>query len=150
MSDAIRSFLDIYNCCYRYFLMKLLLSFKSAFNHNCNRRQFDFIFQREISLDIPCESSDKQTIQMTYQNLFSVNKMYLVSSRKHAYIMLAPLKPHFYIVKLGFTVVYIIFLISVQKLILWVHVRTASSRRFLRVPTIYDLSRNLKISEFFM
>ena len=35
-------------------------------------------------------------------------------SRKHAYIILTPLKPHCYIVKLGFTGVYIIFLISAQ------------------------------------
>ena len=35
-----------------------------------------------------------------------------ISSRKHAYTILNPLKPHFYIVKLGFTGVYIIFLIS--------------------------------------
>ena len=41
-----------------------------------------------------------------------------------------PLKPHFCIVKLGFTGVYIIFLISDQKHKLWVLVRTASSRRF--------------------
>ena len=41
-----------------------------------------------------------------------------------------PHKPHFYIVKLGFTGVYIIFLISAQKHKLWVLVRTASSRRF--------------------
>ena len=41
-----------------------------------------------------------------------------------------PLKPHFYIVKLGFTGVYIIFLISAQKHRLWVLVRTASARRF--------------------
>ena len=41
-----------------------------------------------------------------------------------------PLKPHFYIVKLGFTGVYIIFLISAQKHRLWVLVRTASLRRF--------------------
>ena len=41
-----------------------------------------------------------------------------------------PLKPQFYIVKLGFTGVYIIFLISVQKHRLWVLVRTASPRRF--------------------
>ena len=34
-----------------------------------------------------------------------------------------PLEPHFYIVKLGFTGVYIIFLISVQKHRLWVLVR---------------------------
>ena len=37
-----------------------------------------------------------------------------------------PFKPHFYIVKLGFTGVYIIFLISAQKHRLWVLVRTAS------------------------
>ena len=41
-----------------------------------------------------------------------------------------PLKPHFYIVKLGFTGVYIIFLISAQKHRLGVFVRTASPRRF--------------------
>ena len=41
-----------------------------------------------------------------------------------------PLKPHFYKVKLGFTGVYIIFLISAQKHRLWVLVRTASPRRF--------------------
>ena len=41
-----------------------------------------------------------------------------------------PFKPHFYIVKLGFTGLYIIFLISAQKHRLWVLVRTASPRRF--------------------
>ena len=51
-------------------------------------------------------------ITKTYQNIFDT------------------LKPHFYIVKLGFTWVYIIFLISVQKHRLWVLVRTASARWF--------------------
>ena len=55
-----------------------------------------------------------------------------------------PLKPHFHIVKLGFTGVYIIFVISAQKHRLWVLVRTASMRRFSRVPTIYVSSRNMK------
>ena len=41
-----------------------------------------------------------------------------------------PLKPHFNTGKLGFTGVYIIFLISAQKHRLWVLVRTASPRRF--------------------
>ena len=50
-----------------------------------------------------------------------------------------PLKPHFHILKLGLTGVYIIFLISAQKHRLWVLVRTASL-----VPTIYVLSRNLE------
>ena len=38
-----------------------------------------------------------------------------------------PFEPHFYAVKLGFTGVYIIFLISAQKHRLWVLVRTASA-----------------------
>ena len=37
-----------------------------------------------------------------------------------------PLKPHFYIVKLGLTVVYIILLISAQKHRLWVLVLTST------------------------
>ena len=41
-------------------------------------------------------------------------------SQKNAHIILSPLKPHFYIVKLGFTGVYIIFLITAQKRRLWV------------------------------
>ena len=39
------------------------------------------------------------------------------------------LKPHFYIVKLKFTGVYIIFLISAQKT-LWALIRTVSVRQF--------------------
>ena len=61
-----------------------------------------------------------------------------------------PHKPHFYIRKLGFTGVYIIFLISAQTHRLWVLVRTASSRRFKRVPTIYILSRNMKNIRIFL
>ena len=61
-----------------------------------------------------------------------------------------PFKPHFYIVKPGFTGVYTSFLISAQKHRLWVLIRTASLRWFQLVPTIYVLSRNMKkISEFF-
>ena len=41
-----------------------------------------------------------------------------------------PIKPHFYIIKFGFTGVYIIFLISAQKHRLWILVRTTSPRRF--------------------
>ena len=50
-----------------------------------------------------------------------------------------PLKPHFYVIKLGFTGVYIIFLIFAQKHRLWVLVRTA---------TIYGFSRNMKKYQF--
>ena len=45
-----------------------------------------------------------------------------------------PLKPHFYIVKLGFTGVYIIFLISAQNI----------DCRYSLEPTIYVLIRNMK------
>ena len=48
-----------------------------------------------------------------------------------------PLKPHFYIVKLGFTGVYVIFLISAQKF-------------RLCVPTIYVLSKNMKNIRIFI
>ena len=54
-------------------------------------------------------------------------------SRKKCLYKFDPIKPHFYIVKLGFIGVYIFFLISAQKLRLWVlirQVRTASARRF--------------------
>ena len=54
-----------------------------------------------------------------------------------------PLTPHFYIVKLGFTGVYF-FLIFAPKQRLWVLIRTASLRRFSRVPTINVLSKNEK------
>ena len=42
-----------------------------------------------------------------------------------------PIKPHFYKVKLGFTGVYIIFLISAQNRKLWVLVRTAFAKEVL-------------------
>ena len=76
-------------------------------------------------------------------------KIKQLTSRKQAYRILTPLNPTLYIVKLEFTGVYIIFLISAQKHRLWVLVRTASSRRFLRVPTIYVLSRNIKKYQIF-
>ena len=59
-----------------------------------------------------------------------------------------PLKPHFYIVKLGFTGVYIIFLISAQNKST---LRTASARRFKRVPTIYAFQQKYeKYQNFFL
>ena len=61
-----------------------------------------------------------------------------------------PLKPYFYVLKLGFTGVYIIFLISAQKHRLWVLVRTDSARLFSRVLTNYVLSRNMKNIRYFI
>ena len=54
---------------------------------------------------------------------------YLIITKTRLYSF-DPLKPHFYTGKLGFTGVYIIFLISAKKHRLWVLVRTASPRRF--------------------
>ena len=56
--------------------------------------------------------------KQTYNKYESRSKCFIylkaIPSRKHTYIILTPLKPHFYIVKLGFTGVYIIFLIFAQ------------------------------------
>ena len=57
----------------------------------------------------------------------SLHMLYITKTRLYNF---DPLKPHFYIVKLGFTGVYIIFLILLKKHRLWVLVRTASPRRF--------------------
>ena len=62
-----------------------------------------------------------------------------------------PLKPRFYIVKLGFTGVYIIFLISAQKHRLWVLVRTASvltSTHNLCFEQKYEKYQNFLIENF--
>ena len=74
--------------------------------------------------------------QKSYAVEFIITKTYLYN--------FDPLKHHFYTGKLGFTGVNIIFLIFARKHRLWVLVRTASARRFERVPTIYVLSRYMK------
>ena len=63
-------------------------------------------------------------------NLLSFNLVQMVDITKTCLYNVDPLKPHFYIAKLGFTGVYIILLISAQKHRLWVLVRTASPRQF--------------------
>ena len=65
-----------------------------------------------------------------YFSYLSLETIVDFNTMKTSYITLTPLKPHFYIVKQGFTGVYIIFLISAQKHRLLVLVRTASTRRF--------------------
>ena len=59
-----------------------------------------------------------------------VTKAVIVSRVRYHLYKFYPLKLHFDIVKLGFTGIYIIFLISTLKQRLWVLVRTASARRF--------------------
>ena len=72
------------------------------------------------------------------------------TSRKHAYIMLTPLKPHFYIVKLGFTGVYIIFLISAQTHRLWYSLEPPRRGRSNEYSQSMFLSRNMKKYQNFL
>ena len=64
--------------------------------------------------------------------------LFFLIIRKTCLYNFDPLKPHFYIVKLGFTGVYIIFLISAQ------NTDCGYSLEPPRVPTIYVLCRNMK------
>ena len=69
--------------------------------------------------------TDTKSLQYTLFNYAKHNLSFTIT--KTCPYNFDPLKPHFYIVKLGFTEVYIIFLISAQKQRLWVLVRTASA-----------------------
>ena len=60
----------------------------------------------------------------------SLQKFRCKSITKTCLYNVDPLKPHFYILKLGFTGVHIFVLISAQKHRLWILVRTTSPRRF--------------------
>ena len=71
------------------------------------------------------------------------NCIICMSSRKHAYIILTPWTPLLYS-KTGVYRGIHYFSYYCIKHRLWVLVRTASPRRFYRVPTIYVLSRNMK------
>ena len=100
------------------------------------------------------EITDAQTNKICNREIAlerSVEKLPWGLNKVHVYITTQtnlynfdPIKPHCYIVKLGFTGVYIFCFISATKHILWVLVRTASARRFQRVPIIYALNRNMK------
>ena len=57
-----------------------------------------------------------------YPSLLYITRTYLYN--------FDPFKPHSYIVKLGFTGVYIIFLVSARGRGVWMLVGTASARRF--------------------
>ena len=76
------------------------------------------------------ERADMIQVYKIINNIDNIDKDSLFTITKTYLYNIDPLKPHFYIVKLGFTGVYIIFLISAQKHRLWVLVRTASPRRF--------------------
>ena len=92
----------------------LSLSMASEVVGQCETQIVEFIHDLQENLDDVHNRGQTDLILITKTCLYNID----------------PLKPHFYIVKLGFTGVYIIFLISAQKHRLWVLVRTASSRRF--------------------
>ena len=105
----------------------------------------NLIYDAQRTERILMQLADQQALLSLHADLYlglrcPITKSYLYN--------FDPLKPHFHIVKLGFTEVYIIFLISAQNYRLWVLVGTASPRRFQRVLTIYVFSKNMKISEF--
>ena len=67
----------------------------------------------------PVQCTENEWRYGKHQANVGIIESYLVITKTHLYNF-DPLKPHFYIVKLGFTGVYIIFLISAQKHRLWV------------------------------
>ena len=58
---------------------------------------------------------DKQWVALDLPKLTKMCSLFQIVIAKTCLYNFDPLKPHFYIVKLGFTGVYIIFLISAQK-----------------------------------
>ena len=70
------------------------------------------------------------------------------ASRKHTYIILTSLNPIFYTVKLGFTWVYIIFLISTQKHRLWYLLEPSRRGSSNEYPQSIFWAEIWKISEF--
>ena len=80
-------------------------------------------------LNINMEKSRKMIQHLrNRQNAYvTVRGPYITKTRLYNF---DPFKPHFYIVKLGCSGVYIIFLILLKKHRLWVLVRTASPRPF--------------------
>ena len=75
-----------------------------------------------ISITSWSDAMNSPLLINAFRTIYCITKSCLYNFDTH--------KPQFYIVKLGFKGVYIIFLISVQKHRLLVLVRTASSRRF--------------------
>ena len=71
------------------------------------------------------------------------------ASRKYAYIILTPLKPHFYIVKLGFTGFYIIFLFLLKNIDCDYSLEPPRLGGSKEYPQSMFLSRNMKYIRVF-
>ena len=133
----------------RFFYLNILSFLEVKFSVYLNRRVFvmaSILFstlvrksffallftQKKFYANI-CHNAKPFVVTTTYvyqqvynSHWFKNNQIFQLFITKTCLYNIDPLKPHFYIVKLGFTGVYIIFLISVQKHRLWVLVRTAS------------------------
>ena len=120
---------------YNYVIIWAYVKLKSAFEHaqNANIQ----IILRKISsmllLTIHLFNYYTPDIRSMFVRSFvfpSQCQSFCVNITKTRLYSFDPLKPHIYTVKLGFTGVYINFLISAQKHRLWVLDRTASPRWF--------------------
>ena len=83
-----------------------------------------------FTLSCMCVESREAICSPLKQSIVSNESVHGQPITKTSLYNFDPLKPHFYIVKLGFKGVYFISLISAQKHRLWVLVRTASPRQF--------------------
>ena len=86
--------------------------------------------------------STPEWVKISQQNSLSITKTYQYN--------VDPLKPHFYIVKLGFTGVYIIFLVSAQKHRLWYSLELPRQGGSNQYPQSMFWAEIWNISEFFI
>ena len=86
------------------------------------------------------------TLQASGHLSYSRSLTNISSIQDNKPVQVTPPTPNFYIVKLVFTGEYFIFFPLKHRA--WVLVRTASVRRFKRIPTIYVLRKNKIISVF--
>ena len=82
-------------------------------------------------------------------HLVSIFFLFLLDIKKTGLYNLDPLKPHFYIVKLGFTGVYIIFLISAQNIVCGYSLEPPRRGGSNEYPQSIFWVEIRKISEFF-
>ena len=86
----------------------------------------------------------------THNNAFFYGKLETIIITKTRLYNFDPLKPHFYIVKLGFTGVYIIFLISAQNLDSGYSLEPPQRGGSNEYPQSMFREEICKISEFFV
>ena len=89
------------------------------------------LFSRKIKKNISLLSTEFARSMVSVKDMLCHKNFFLYSIiTKICVYNFDPLKPHFCIVKLGFTGVCIIFLILLTKHRLWVFIRTTSVRQF--------------------